>query len=155
MTPAITELKRRNVTFDILEYEHEAGCHAYGMEAVEKLTLPAEQVFKTLVTELDNGKFAVALIPVTGRLSLKKMAKACKVKRASMADPAKVTAATGYIMGGVSPLGQKKRLVTIIDDSVCQFTTCYVSAGRRGLEIAVSPADLIALCDATTVSITE
>ncbi len=155
MTPAVTLLTQRKVSFDILEYEHDAGCQAYGMEAVEKLSLSAPQVFKTLVTELDNGKLAVALIPVAARLSLKKMAKACSAKKAVMADPAKVTAATGYIMGGVSPLGQKKKLLTVIDESASEFTTCYVSAGRRGLEIAISPADLLVLCNATTASLTE
>lgn len=155
MTPAVTLLTKRKVEFDILEYQHDSACQAYGLEAVEKLSLPASQVFKTLVTELDNGKLAVALIPVAERLSLKKMAKACGVKKAAMAEPAKVTAATGYIMGGVSPLGQKRKLTTVIDDSAGQYPVCYVSGGRRGLEIGISPNDLRAMCNATLASITE
>lgn len=155
MTPAIALLRKHRVSFDILEYRHEAGCEAYGMEAVDKLSLPPRQVFKTLVVALGHGDLAVALIPVTARLSLKKMAWACNVKKASMAEPAKVTAATGYVMGGVSPLGQKKKLKTVIDDSVDQLTTCYVSGGRRGLEIALSPENLRALCNATLAPLTE
>ncbi|WP_414830604.1 Cys-tRNA(Pro) deacylase [Alteromonas sp. H39] len=155
MTPAVTLLNKRRVTFELLEYHHDASCQAFGMEAVEKLSLPASQVFKTLVTELDNGSLAVALIPVTARLSLKKMAKACGVKKATMADPAKVTAATGYIMGGVSPLGQKKQLTTVIDVSAVGYTVCYVSGGRRGLEIAISPQDLMSLSKAKAAPVTE
>ena len=155
MTPAVLLLKKQKIAFDILEYDHDSDCQAYGMEAVEKLSLPPSQVFKTLVTELDNGKLAVALIPVTARLSLKKMAKLCGVKKAAMAEPSKVTAATGYILGGVSPLAQKRKLMTVIDDTAGQYPVCYVSGGRRGLEIAISPSELILLTNAKVAPVTE
>lgn len=142
MTPAVTFAKRQKLAFELLEYLHDANASSYGMEAVEKLQLPAESVFKTLVVETDQGQLVVAIIPVAEKLSLKLIAKAAKAKKAVMADPNKVQRSTGYVLGGVSPLGQKKRLATFIDSSAERQAKIYVSAGRRGLEIGLAPQDL-------------
>ena len=110
-------------------------------------------MFKTLVAEGDGRQLVVALVPVACTLDLKALAAAIGAKRVAMADPAAAERATGYVVGGISPLGQKKRLPMVIDDGVLALDTVYVSAGRRGLEIALAPADLIRLCDATTAPI--
>lgn len=142
MTPAVRMVETARVPFRVHEYTHDAGASTYGQEAADKLGLPAEQVFKTLVTQLDSGKLAVALVPVTAQLNLKNLARAAGAKKAAMAAPDDVQRATGYVLGGVSPLGQKKRLATWIDQSAEQHSVIYVSAGRRGLELELSPADL-------------
>ena len=110
-------------------------------------------MFKTLLAERDDGTLVVALVPVASTLDLKALAAAIGAKRAAMADPAAAERATGYVVGGISPLGQKKRLPTVIDESALALDTMHVSAGRRGLEIALAPADLVRLCDATTAPI--
>jgi Cys-tRNA(Pro)/Cys-tRNA(Cys) deacylase len=145
MTPAIDLAKKRKISHQVHEYTHDASNESFGLEAVEKLGLPPEQVFKTLVVDLGNNTLAVGIIPVSSMLSMKLMAKALGAKKAVMATPADVERSTGYVLGGVSPLGQKKRLKTVIDVSAQNFKTMYVSAGRRGLEIELSPADLKAL----------
>lgn len=145
MTPAINAAKASGIAFDILEYTHEAGAASYGLEAADKLGLNADQVFKTLVVNLDARTLAVAVLPVTRQLNLKQVAKALGGKKAAMAEPAAVTRATGYVLGGVSPLGQKQALPTLIDQSARNVETLYVSAGRRGLEIALAPDDLLSL----------
>lgn len=145
MTPAINLAKKHNITFTLHEYEHDPKSASYGLEAVEKLGLAPERVFKTLVAKLDNGDLVVAVIPVAARLNLKLLAKAAKVKKAHMAEPAEVERATGYVLGGVSPLGQKKRLNTFVDVSAQQLMTLHVSAGRRGVEIELAPEDLAQL----------
>ncbi|REL25421.1 Cys-tRNA(Pro) deacylase [Thalassotalea euphylliae] len=142
MTPAVTFAKRQKLAFELLEYQHDSNAASYGMEAVEKLALPAASVFKTLVVETEQGQLIVAIIPVAEKLSLKLIAKAAKAKKAVMANPDKVQRSTGYVLGGVSPLGQKKRLPTFIDASAEQQAKIYVSAGRRGLEIGLAPQDL-------------
>lgn len=149
MTPATKQLEKHKVPFEILQYQHDANARSFGLEAVEKLALNAEQVFKTLVVCTDTDQLAVAIIPVNVKLNLKAIAKALKVKKVKMADAKRVEASTGYILGGVSPLGQKKALTTVIDASAEQFEHIYVSGGRRGLEIALSPQDLAKLCRAT------
>ena len=143
MTPAINGLKKSRIKHQIHVYEHDPSNSAYGIEAAEKMGVAQQQVFKTLVVMLDNQKLAVAVLPVCAQLSMKLMAKACSVKKASMADSAEVERSTGYVLGGVSPLGQKKRLKTVIDSSAQTFTSIYVSAGRRGLEIELAPIDLL------------
>ncbi len=153
MTPAINLAQQANITFKVHEYAHEPANEAYGLEAAEKLGLPATQVFKTLVVSLDSKELAVGIIPVAAMLSMKAIAKAAKAKKAEMADKALVARTTGYVLGGVSPLGQKKRLKTFIDESANQFPTVYVSAGRRGLEIELSPQDLQTLTHATFVEL--
>ncbi|CAH1043695.1 Cys-tRNA(Pro) deacylase [Halomonas sp. TD01] len=158
MTPAINSAKHSGIAFQLHEYQHDAAAQSYGLEAAEKLGVAAKQVFKTLVVSLDGKQLAVGIVPVTSQLGLKQIAKAAGAKKAAMAAPYDVERSTGYVLGGVSPLGQKKRLPTFIDDSAQTFSTLYVSAGRRGLEIELSPSDLATLCQgrfaalATTLS---
>ena len=142
MTPGINIARQHKIVHRVHEYAHDASSESYGLEAAEKLGVPGEQVFKTLVVALDNKALAVGVIPVSSMLSMKLIAKATGAKKAAMADPSDVERSTGYVLGGVSPLGQKKRLKTIIDSSAEKFATVYVSAGRRGLEIELSPVDL-------------
>ena len=145
MTPAINVAKKHKVTHTIHEYTHDAASESYGLEAAEKLGVPGECVFKTLVVTLDNKDLAVAVLPVVSMLSMKLIAKAAGAKKALMADKAEVERSTGYVLGGVSPLGQKKRLKTVIDVSAKQHATIYLSAGRRGLEIELNPDDVATL----------
>ena len=148
MTPAIDTAKKAGIAFEIHEYHHDAAAESYGLEAAEKLGVAADEVFKTLVVKLDGKALAVGIVPVTGQLGLKQIAKAAGAKKAVMAVPAEVERTTGYVLGGVSPLGQKKRLATYIDASAKGFSKVYVSAGRRGLEIELAPDDLATLCQA-------
>lgn len=147
MTPGINVAKKAGVNHRIHEYDHDAGHLSYGMEAADKMGVPAHQVFKTLVVALDSKSLAVAVVPVSTMLNMKQIARAAGAKKAVMAPAIEVQRSTGYVLGGVSPLGQKKRLPTFIDDSAHQFDTMYVSAGRRGLEIELSPDDLCTLTD--------
>ena len=142
MTPAINVARKAGITHKVHEYSHDPSSESYGKEVAEKLGLPANRVFKTLVVQIDNNAFAVSVMPVSSLLSMKRMAKALGAKKVAMAAPSDVERVTGYVLGGVSPLGQKKRLKTIIDSSAQGFATIYVSAGRRGLEIELSPQDL-------------
>ena len=136
-------------------YEHDAGSASYGLEAADKLQVPAARVFKTLVVGLEGVELAVAVVPVNKQLSLKSLARALGAKKQAMADPQAVERSTGYVLGGVSPLGQKKSLRTVIDQSAETFATIFVSAGRRGLEIELSPQDLCRLLDARFASIQQ
>lgn len=145
MTPAINVAKKNKVIHKIHEYSHDESSESYGLEAAEKMGVPAERVFKTLVVSLDSKELVVGVIPVVSMLSMKLIAKAAGGKRAAMADKADVERSTGFVLGGVSPLGQKKRLKTIIDSSAQNHSMIYVSAGRRGLEIELSPDDLTKL----------
>ena len=155
MTPAIKLLEKQNIDFSVLQYKHDRNSESYGLEAAEKLQLDASSVFKTLVAEVDDGELVVAIIPVAQRLSLKFLASACKVKKANMAAPQKVMRTTGYVLGGVSPLGQKKRLRTFIDESALVLPIMHVSAGKRGVEIALTPNDLAAQSHAEFVLLCE
>lgn len=155
MTPAVEIAKKSGVDFDLHSYPHDEGAGAYGLEAAEKMDVPAAQIFKTLVIEGDGGGLAVAIVPVTCQLSLKRAAKALGFKKAKMAAAADVERATGYVLGGVSPLGQKKRLPTVLDASADAFGKIYVSAGKRGLEISMAPADLGRLTGACMHDIAE
>ena len=148
MTPAITLLLKEKIKHTVLKYEHDTNTASYGLEAAEKLELDVDQVFKTLVVCDDNKKLAVAIVPVSQKLSEKKMAKALGVKKVAMANADAVIASTGYVLGGVSPLGQKKRLASVIHKSAEGLATMHVSAGKRGLEVALSPADLALLTSA-------
>ncbi len=145
MTPGINTAKKAKIPFKIHEYAHDSSAESYGLEAAEKMGVQAERVFKTLVVSLDGKELAVGVLPVSFMLSMKLIAKAAGAKKAVMADAADVERSTGYVLGGVSPLGQKRRLKTIIDFSAEQFETVYVSAGRRGLEIELGPDDLAKL----------
>jgi len=153
MTPAINQLKQQKKTFKIHQYQHDANAPSFGVEAVEKLSLNAEQVFKTLVVCTDTNQLAVAIVPVMFKLNLKLIAKALKVKKVKMADANRVETSTGYVLGGVSPLGQKKSLITVLDKSAEQFSQVFVSGGKRGLEIELSPHDLAKMCRATFADI--
>mgnify|MGYP002700289119 CR=1 FL=1 len=155
MTPATKQLTQQKIAFETLQYQHDAHASSFGLEAVEELSLEAEQVFKTLVVCTDTNKLAVAIVPVHLKLNLKTMAKTLRVKKVNMADAKRVEASTGYVLGGVSPLGQKKKLTTVIDDSAQKLPRMYVSGGRRGLEIALSPDDLAKMCQATFAPISS
>lgn len=155
MTPAINAAKKKNITYKVHQYSHDPAHESYGREAAEKLGVDAERVYKTLVVQLDDGKLAVAVIPVSSMLGMKHIAKAAGAKKAAMADKDLVERTTGYVLGGVSPLGQKKRLLTVIDSSARDFPTIFVSAGRRGLDIELKPADLAALTAATFAKICQ
>lgn len=153
MTPGINVVKKSGVNHRVHEYTHEASSESYGLEAAEKMGVPSAQVFKTLVVNLDSKTLAVGIIPVAAKLNMKLMAKAAGAKKAVMASPADVERSTGYVLGGVSPLGQKKRLQSIIDVSAEEHSTIYVSAGRRGLEIELNPLELNALLGGTLAEI--
>ena len=155
MTPAILLAKKRGLDYQICEYTHDPKAPSYGLEAAEKLGVAANLVFKTLVVATDQHQLAVAVLPVENTLNFKKIAKALGCKKAQMADPKQVERSTGYVLGGVSPLGQKKRLPTVIDDSAQALETIYVSAGKRGLEIALAPNDLARCLQATFAAITD
>ncbi|GAA1302763.1 Cys-tRNA(Pro) deacylase [Saccharothrix xinjiangensis] len=151
-TPATALLDKQKVAHELHAYEHDPRHESYGLEAAEALGISPERVFKTLVAEVD-GKLAVGVVPVTGQLDLKALAAALKGKKARMADVAAAERATGYVAGGISPLGQKKRLPVVVDASVEAFGTVYCSAGRRGLEVEIAPADLVRLTQAVVAPI--
>ncbi|MFJ9419499.1 Cys-tRNA(Pro) deacylase [Streptomyces sp. NPDC101227] len=146
-TPATIALTEAGVAFTTHSYEHDPAAASYGEEAAEALGVAPEQVFKTLLAEVD-GTLTVAVVPVSGSLDLKALAAAVGGKRATMADPAAAERSTGYVLGGISPLGQRKRLRTVVDASAGGRATVCVSAGRRGLEVELAPADLVALTGA-------
>ncbi|WP_415396041.1 Cys-tRNA(Pro) deacylase [Sulfurimonas sp. CS5] len=145
MTPAIDIVKKIKISYKVHEYTHDSSRESYGLEAAEKLGIDEFRVFKTLVVRLDNKELAVGVIPVSSMLNMKKIAKAIGAKKAIMASKSDVERSTGYVLGGVSPLGQKKLLKTIIDSSAEKYSTIYVSAGRRGVEIELYPNDLRSL----------
>ena len=161
MTPAINLAKQRGLDYRLHEYTHDSNAASFGLEAAEKLSVDVTQVFKTLVVLTDTDVLAVAILPVDKTLNFKKMAKALSVnkmlacKKVQMADPKQVERSTGYVLGGVSPLGQKKRLPTVIDESSQAHSTIYVSGGRRGLEIELPPAQLATTLTARFASITD
>ncbi|GAA4500984.1 Cys-tRNA(Pro) deacylase [Actinoallomurus oryzae] len=151
-TPATVAATRAGVAFTLHPYETGGGEESYGEAAADALGVPRDRLFKTLVTEVD-GDLTVAVVPVSATLDLKALAGAAGGKRAAMADPAAAERVTGYVRGGISPLGQRKRLPTVVDSSASGFSTIYVSAGRRGLQIELAPADLVTLTGATTAGI--
>jgi Cys-tRNA(Pro)/Cys-tRNA(Cys) deacylase len=151
-TPAIAVLVRQRIDHRVHAYSVDADTPNYGAAVADALGVEHARVFKTLVTDVD-GSLTVAVVPVTGELDLKALAAAVGGKRASLADRTVAERTTGYVRGGISPLGQRKRLPTVIDESVTGHETVYVSAGRRGLQVELKPADLIALTDAVTARI--
>ncbi|WXL27271.1 Cys-tRNA(Pro) deacylase [Ectopseudomonas mendocina] len=153
MTPALDLLKKRRIEHQVHSYEHDPKAASYGLEAAEKLALNPAQVFKTLLVSSEKGELLVAVVPVAGTLDLKALAHAAGVKKVDMADPAAAQRATGYLLGGISPLGQKKRLRTFIDDTAQSFASVYVSAGRRGLEVQLAASALCELTQAQFASI--
>lgn len=145
MTPAVNCLKKAKIEHKIHKYKHDPSVQSYGREAADALGIAKERVFKTLVVSVDGKELAVAVVPVWGKLDLKAFASALRAKKAAMADPAAAERATGYVTGGISPLGQKRRLPMILDESALSQETIHVSAGKRGLEIELKPQDLLAL----------
>lgn len=133
-------------------YVHDAGAASYGLEAATALGLAPEQVLKTLMVTVD-GQLVVGIVPVSGQLDLKAVAAAVGGKRATMADPTDAERATGYVVGGISPIGQRRSHRTVLDDSALSFDTVYVSGGRRGLDLGLSPGDLVRVTGATVAAI--
>ena len=155
MTPAINIVKKAKLAYTVHEYDHDPAAEAFGPEAAAKLGFPESRVFKTLVVNLDDKELAVGILPVSAMLSMKLIAKAHGAKKAKMGDKTVVERTTGYIMGGVSPLAQKKRLKTVIDRSAQDHETILISAGRRGLQIELKPADLANLLNARLADICQ
>ncbi|MEZ2744818.1 Cys-tRNA(Pro) deacylase [Halopseudomonas bauzanensis] len=153
MTPATKVLDKARISYQLHRYEHDPQAESYGGEAADKLGLDPCQVFKTLLASTDTGELLVAVVPVDGVLDLKLLAKAAGVKKVAMADPAAAQRSTGYLLGGISPLGQKKRLRTFIDASANDWPSIFVSGGRRGLEIELPPADLASQTGASFAAI--
>ena len=151
-TRATVVLRRAGVAFTEHSYAHDAGASSYGLEAADALGLDPEQVFKTLLATVDS-RLVVGIVPVAGSLDLKAVAAAVGGKKATMADPADAERATGYVVGGISPIGQTRRLATVLDESALGFDTVYVSGGRRGLDLGLSPADLVRVTGATVAAI--
>lgn len=155
MTPGIIAAKKKKIPHRIHEYAHDEVSESYGLEAAQKLGVSEEKVFKTLVVTLGSKELVVGVIPVSSMLSMKLIAKAAGAKKAVIAEQSDVERSTGYVLGGVSPLGQKKQLRTVIDSSANNYSTIYVSAGRRGLEIELSPHDLSTLTGAVIADICQ
>jgi Cys-tRNA(Pro)/Cys-tRNA(Cys) deacylase len=151
-TTATISLERARIAFRLHEYDHDPRHARYGMEASEALGIAADRVFKTLVAEVD-GRLTVGVVPVSAQLDLKALAAAAGGKKGKMAEVAAAERATGYVAGGISPLGQRKRLPVIIDVSATQHQTIFCSGGRRGLEIEIAPDDLIKAANATVAQI--
>jgi len=149
VTPAVLAARRAGVACQVLEYRHDPAAQSFGLEAAKALGVDASMVFKTLVASLATGDLAVAVIPVNTQLDLKALANATGTKKAVMADRQAAERATGYVIGGISPLGQRRRLTTVVDESALTHEQIVVSGGRRGLEIALAPRDLVNLTHAT------
>ncbi|MFF2276592.1 Cys-tRNA(Pro) deacylase [Agromyces sp. NPDC058126] len=143
-TPATLALARAGIPFTALAYEHDPRAQAYGLEAAEKLGLDPARVFKTLLAQLDR-ELAVGIVPVDCQLDFKALAASLGGKRAEMADPRLAERKTGYVVGGISPIGQKTALPTVLDESAILCETIYVSGGRRGLDLELAPDDLLAV----------
>jgi Cys-tRNA(Pro)/Cys-tRNA(Cys) deacylase len=154
-TPALDILTAAGVAFSVREYDHTASDH-FGDETVAALGVPAERVFKTLIASVTtSGKpeLVVGIVPVSGQMDLKALAAAVGAKRADMADPAAAQRSSGYVVGGISPLGQRTRLRTVVDASAIAYETVLVSGGRRGLQVELAPADLVRLTDGKVAEI--
>jgi len=151
-TTATVALERARIPFTLHEYAHQPGPGSVGLEASRALGVPPERVFKTLITEVD-GRLVAGVVPVGGQLDLKALAAAVGGKRAAMAEVAAAERATGYVAGGISPVGQRKRLPVVLDASAMNHATVFCSGGRRGLEIELAPADLVRAANATVASI--
>ena len=151
-TPATVALTKAGVAFVVREYDHDPAVPSYGLEAAQALGADPATVFKTLLAKVD-GALTVAVVPVTGTLDLKALAAARGGKRAEMADPVEAERVTGYVVGGISPLGQRRRLPTVVDESAQAHPSVLVSGGRRGLDVELAPDDLVALTGATWASV--
>lgn len=157
-TPATVALSAAGIEYALHPYDHEpapatSGAESYGSRAAAALGVEEHRIFKTLIAEA-NHRLVVAVVPVAGQLDLKLLARALSAKRATMADPRAAERSSGYVRGGISPIGQRTALDTVIDTSAGDFATVYVSAGRRGLQVELAPADLVTLTSATLAPIT-
>lgn len=152
-TPATAVLTRAGVPFTIHEYAHESGVTGYGEEAAAALAVSPDRIYKTLIVRVDGARLAVAVLPVGGQLSMKAVAAATGGKRAELAAAADAERSSGYVLGGISPLGQRKRLPTVVDASLLGHPTIYCSAGRRGMQVELAPAALIGLTGASVALI--
>ena len=155
MTPGTKALDKAGIAYRVVSYDHHPDAASYGQEAVDVLGLDPASVFKTLLAKLDNGDLVVAIVPVGGQLSLKALARAAGAKKATMAEVANAERITGYVAGGISPFGQRKQLRTFVDESCVALPEMFVSGGKRGLEVVLDPADLVALLNATTAPIAQ
>jgi Cys-tRNA(Pro)/Cys-tRNA(Cys) deacylase len=153
-TAAIRALERAQVTFVLHPYDHDPRAASYGLEAAQALGIPEARVFKTLMAEAD-GRLVVAVVPVSGKLDLKALARALGARKAAMAEPAAAERATGYVVGGISPLGQKRPHPTVLDTSALEHATVLVSAGRRGLDVELATTDLVTLTSARVFPIAQ
>lgn len=153
-TPATKLLTELGINFKVHEYHHDPSVTSYGLEAADKLGFPYEQVFKTLVAEVDSG-YAVGIVPVDQQVNLKNLAKAVGSKKAVMAKPEVASRLTGYVVGGISPVGQKKLLPTVIDEMAQLQETILVSGGKRGFDIELSPNDLVTVTKALFAPIAD
>jgi Cys-tRNA(Pro)/Cys-tRNA(Cys) deacylase len=151
-TPATTALAAASIAFTVHDYDHDPRSESYGEEAATALGITPDRVFKTLLAEVD-GVLTVAVVPVSGQLDLKALARAVGGRKASMADPKAAERATGYVVGGISPLGQKRKHPTVVDSTALDHPTMFVSAGRRGLDVELAPADLVRLTAAVAAPI--
>ncbi len=151
-TPATVALTRSGIAFRLHDYAHDPRTESYGLEAAAALGLDPASVFKTLMATVD-GRLTVAVVPVSGQLDLKALARAAGGSKAGMADAAAAERATGYVVGGISPIGQRRAHPTVVDDSALLLPSVYVSAGRRGLDLELAPADLVRVTEATTARI--
>ena len=151
-TPATVALSRAGIEHRVYTYRHDPGAASYGLEAAAALGVDPGRVFKTLLASVD-ARLVVAVVPVSGQLDVKAVAAAVGGKKAVMADPADAERATGYVVGGISPLGQKRALTTVVDDTALGHDTVFVSGGRRGLEIELSPTDLVRATEAEVAAI--
>jgi Cys-tRNA(Pro)/Cys-tRNA(Cys) deacylase len=151
-TPATVAAARAKIDFTLHPYEPDPDADSYGQAAADALGIPPDRIYKTLLADVD-GRLTVGVVPVSATLDLKALAAAAGGKRARMAEPRDAERATGYVVGGISPLGQRRRLPTVIDESVSGLATVYVSAGRRGLQIELVPADLVRLTGARLAAI--
>lgn len=151
-TPATAALAKAGIDFTLHPYEHHDGATRYGEEAAEQLGVDPRRIFKTLIADV-SGQLVVAVVPVADQLDLKALARSRGAKKAQLADPQAATRSSGYVLGGISPIGQRTKLPTVIDSSCADFPTIFVSAGRRGLQVELSPADLTAITDALVAPI--
>lgn len=154
-TPATKLVAKIGVQHQLHEYTHDADADSYGLEAATALNMDGDRVFKTLIVKLVSGQLVVAIVPVTKQVNLKAVAAVFQAKSATMAEPTEAERSSGYVVGGISPLGQRKVLSAVIDETVLNYETVLVSGGRRGLMMEIAPLDLIKLCKATPAPISK
>ncbi|WP_435201050.1 Cys-tRNA(Pro) deacylase [Janibacter sp. GS2] len=157
-TPATRSLTAQGVDFTEHPYEHDPAAQSYGLEAAEAIGVPPERVLKTLLAQTDLPRdhgLVVGIVPVTGELDLKALAATVGAKRATMAEPALAERTTGYVVGGISPIGQKRALTTVLDESALGHASVYVSGGRRGLDLELLPSDLVRITGAVVAAIAK